>query len=1053
MRQTFLLLLALCFCLPSHAQRKKKKTATKQILPVSTFNADLYKGLKFRNIGPFRGGRSVAVSGVIGDPMTYYMGSTGGGIWKTEDAGISWHNISDGQLKTGSVGAIAVDKHNPNIVYVGMGEHPIRGVMTSHGDGVYKSTDAGKTWKHVGLEKSRHIAAVRIHPQNPDIVYVAVQGAAYGANVDRGVYKTIDGGQSWKKVLYIDDNTGAADLSMDSSNPAILYAGMWEHRRYPWHVKSGGPGSSIHKSMDGGATWTKLSKGLPPVMGKVAVDVSPANSKLVFANIEAEGEKGGVYRSDDGGESWKQTSKDRITIARSWYYTEIFAHPTNENEVYVLNAPVLKSIDGGKTFKTIAIGHGDQHDMWVNPANPKNMIVGNDGGATVTFNGGKTWSAQDNQPTVQFYRVIADNQFPYHVYGGQQDNSTVAIASRAQGGISWKDWYPVAGGESAFIAFDPDNPELIYGGTYHGIMSVYDSKTKMRKDIMAYPVIGLGMVPKDMKYRFNWNSPIVASPQDYSVMYHGGNKVLKTSDGGLSWEEISPDLTRNDKSKQGPGGIPFTIEGAGGENYNTISYLQVSKHSADVLWVGTDDGLVHVTKDGGKNWTNVTPSGIGESLINAIEVSPHDAGTAYIAVTKYKFNDFTPLAYVTTDYGATWKKITNGIAKEDYVRVVRADPKRQSLLYAGTETGLYISFNNGQKWQKLQLNLPVCPINDMTFADNDLVIATSGRGFWILDDLSALQQASTNLGNQKEVQIFQPKPTVRISFSSRGREAIVGKNPPSGVLIDYFLPMKVDTNDLKLEVFHQDGTLLRSYTNIKDKKFKVYPGGPRPAKVLPTKKGINRFAWDLRTASTPGVQGVFVNGTYQGAMVAPGTYTLRLTANGQVSETKATIIPDPRLDASPADYAAQQAIVQQIDAAVIEVHQSVNRMRKVKKQVNNLNSLLKEMEGVDSLQQAGKAVAQKISDWEEALIQRDQKTFQDVINFPNRLNSHFMNLKRKVDAHDPRVTKGAQQRLADLQAQWAQHKATLDSIINTDVAGFNQLFKEMNVPALILPKE
>ncbi len=1054
LKSTLLLLCCLAISFTASAQKKKKRSKKTALTTQATAtNPDLYKGLKFRNIGPFRGGRSVAVTGVPNDPLTYYMGSTGGGIWKTEDAGTNWKNISDGQLKTGSVGAIAVANSNHNVLYVGMGEHAIRGVMTSHGNGVYKSTDSGKTWKHMGLDRSRHIAAVRIHPQNPDVVYVAVQGAAYGANKERGVYKTTDGGVTWKQILYIDDNTGAADLSMDINNPAVLYAGMWEHRRYPWTVKSGGPGSSIHKSVDGGKTWNKLTKGLPEVMGKVAVDVSPANSNRVFANIEAEGEKAGVYRSDDAGKTWKQTSKDRVTIARSWYYIEIFAHPTNENEVYVLNAPVLKSIDGGATFKTISIGHGDQHDMWINKANPKNIIVGNDGGATVTFNGGQTWSTQNNQPTVQFYRVITDNQIPYHVYGGQQDNTTVAIASRGMGGITEKDWYPVAGGESAFLAFDPNNPELIYGGTYHGIMSVYDKKTKMRKDIMAYPVIGLGMIPKDMKYRFNWNSPIVASPQDYSVMYHGGNKVLKTADGGLSWEEISPDLTRNDKSKQGPGGTPFTIEGAGGENYNTITYLETSEHSADVIWAGSDDGLVHVTKDGGKNWNKVTPNGVGEALINAIDVSPHDAGTAYIAVTKYKFNDFTPMAYVTKDYGITWKKITNGIAKEDYIRVVREDPKKKGLLYAGTETGLYISHNNGQKWSRMQLNLPICPINDLTFADNDLVIATSGRGFWILDDLGVLQQASNSLATQKQAQIFQPKPSMRINYSSRRSSNSAGKNPPTGVLIDYYLPSDMDSSNVQLEVLDQTGTVIRSYSNKKVKKTKPYAGGPRPIKPIPSKKGISRIAWDLRTMPTPGVQGVFVNGTYNGAMVAPGKYTLRLTADGTVSETTATVTPDPRVKALPEDFAEQQVALKQIDAIIIEMHESVNRMRKVKDQVGNLNKLLKEMEGVDTLMHAGKAIATKISDWEDFLIQKNQKTFQDVINFPNRLNSDFMNLKGKIDQHDPRMTMGAKQRLNDLLVEWNTHKATLEDIVSNDVNAFNQLFAELKTPVLVIPKK
>jgi len=771
--KTICLVMILLMAMPVLAQRKKKNRKAQPLnIRNTAVNSDLYKGLKFRNIGPFRGGRSVAVTGVRGNPLLYYMGSTGGGIWKTEDAGLSWKNISDGQLKTGSVGAIAVAPSDPNVIYVGMGEHPVRGVMTSFGDGIYKSTDAGKTWTNIGLPLTRHIAAVRIHPDNPDVVYIAAQGAVHGPTKERGIYRTIDGGATWSKILYIDENTGAADLSMDPNNPRVLYAGMWEHRRFPWTVQSGGPGSGIYKSTDGGDNWEELTEGLPKEMGKVAVDVSPANSNRVFAN--------------------------RVTIARSWYYIEIFADPVNQDEVYVLNAPVLKSTNAGASFKRIPIGHGDEHDMWINPDNPQNIIVGNDGGATISFNGGKTWSTQENQPTVQFYRVITDNQFPYRIYGGQQDNSTVSIANKAQGGIGWKDWYPVAGGESAFIAFDADNPKKVFGGTYHGIMSVWDAETRSRKDIMAYPVIGLGMVPKDMKYRFNWNSPIVSSPQDPSVMFHGGNKVLKTTNGGMSWDEISPDLTRNDKTKQGVGGIPFTIEGAGGENYNTLSYLETSIHDANVLWAGSDCGLVHLTQDGGQNWSNVTPTGLGEVIVNAIDVSPHDPATAYIAATGYKFNNFTPMAYVTKDYGKTWTKITYGFEKDHFVRVVRADPKEPNLLYAGTEGGLYFSNNNGQQWHKFDLNLPVTPITDLTFQDNDLVVATSGRGFWVLDDLGAIQQSKGSVGTTDKVQLFTPKPSVKVSFGGRSRKANVGKNPEDGVLIDYYLPEAMDTADLTL---------------------------------------------------------------------------------------------------------------------------------------------------------------------------------------------------------------------------------------------------------------
>ena len=734
-----LLVIALVIPVNLTSQRRKKKNSTPSIV----LNDSMYSGLKWRNIGPFRGGRSVTSTGVVGQPMTYYMGTVGGGIYKTVDDGITWKNISDGQLNTGTVGAIAVSESNPNIVVAGMGEHAARGVMTSMGDGVYKSTDAGKTWKHIGLDETRHISDVIINPTNPDIIFVAAQGAQYGPSEQRGIYRSTNGGENWERVLYIDANTGASSLSMDMNNPLILYAAMWEHERYPWTIESGGPSSGIYKSTDGGTTWKQQKEGLPKEFGKAGISVSRANSELVFAVIEAEGTKGGVYRSDDAGKKWKQVNKDRINIARSWYYMEIFADPQDENVVYVLNAPVTKSIDGGRSFKPLATPHGDNHHLWINPQDNSKMINSNDGGANVSNNGGKSWSSQQNQATSQFYRVITDNLVPYNVYGGQQDNSAIAIASRTNdAGIDWKDWYSVAGCESAFLAFDPDNPEVVYGGCYQGIIEKWVKVSREGKPIKEYPELGLGKVPKDFKFRYNWNAPIISSPHDRNTIYHAGNVVFKTTDGGQNWDVISPDLTRNEKEKQGPGGGPFTNEAAGGENYNTLMYLTESTHEKGVLYAGSDDGLLHITKDGGANWENITPPNIGNGIINSIEVSPHNPAGAYITVMRYKSMDLKPYIFKTSDYGQTWSKITNGITdKHTFARVVRADKKKKGLLYAGTETGLYLSLDDGENWQKFQLNLPLVPINDLTIQDNDLVVATAGRSFWILDDVGAIQNS------------------------------------------------------------------------------------------------------------------------------------------------------------------------------------------------------------------------------------------------------------------------------------------------------------------------
>lgn len=1043
-----LLIFLLIFPAGTNAQRRKKQATT----PTIVLNDSLYSGLKWRNIGPFRGGRSVTSTGVVGQPMTYYMGSVGGGIYKTTDDGITWKNISDGQLNTGTVGAIAVAESNPNIVVVGMGEHAARGVMTSMGDGVYKSTDAGKTWKHIGLDESRHISDVIIHPTNPDIIFVTAQGAQYGPSQERGIYRSMDGGATWERVLFIDENTGASSLSMDMKNPLILYAAMWQHRRYPWKMESGGPSSGIYKSTDGGTTWKQLKEGLPKEFGKTGISVSRANPERVFAVIEAEGTKGGVYRSDNAGKKWTQVNKDRINITRSWYYMEIFADPQDENVVYVLNAPVTKSIDGGKSFKPLPTPHGDNHHLWINPNDNSKMINSNDGGANVSNNGGKSWSTQQNQATSQFYRVITDNLVPYNVYGGQQDNSAIAIASRTNdGGIDWKDWYSVAGCESAYLAFDPDNPEVVYGGCYQGIIEKWVKASREGKPIKEYPELGLGKVPKNFKYRYNWNAPIISSPHDRNTIYHAGNVVFKTTDGGHRWEVVSPDLTRNEKDKQGPGGGPYTNEAAGGENYNTLMYLVESPHEQGVLYAGSDDGLLHITKDGGANWANITPPNIGNGIINSIEVSPHDPATAYVAIMRYKSMDLKPYVFKTNNYGQTWTKITNGITdKHTFVRAVREDKKKKGLLYAGTETGLYISLNDGQNWQKFQLNLPLVPINDLTIQDNDLVVATAGRSFWILDDLGAIQNSFDLSQNLK---IAQPKSSYRIFGGSQDKPVPgLGQNPKSGVTIDYYLPSKLDSTELKLEVVH-NGKVIRTYTNQKPKGFKSWPGGPSKPKILPAKKGYNRFTWDFRTEALPSIEKVFVFGNSAGHRVGPGEYTLRMSLEDEVVETTATVLANPAIKGSKEDYTEQQGVLSTIDATVKEIHDAVNQMRSAKAQLKNYQKLLKDNDAANDLLEKGSALEKRITSWEENLIQPKQKTFQDVINFNNQLNADLLHLKGFVDVAEPKVTSGAKERLKDLLADWNTYQTEKNAIIGKEMKEFNTLFRTLNLPALILNEE
>jgi photosystem II stability/assembly factor-like uncharacterized protein len=1024
-----------------------QKSTNKSSAPGVVITDSLFHGLKWRNIGPFRGGRSVASSGVLGKPHTYYMGSTGGGVFKTTDSGITWESISDKFFKTGSVGAIAVSESNTNMVVVGMGEHAARGVMTSMGDGVYKSMDAGITWTHLGLEKTRHISDVVIHPTNSNIIYVTAQGAQYAPSKDRGIYRTLDGGNTWEKILSVNDSTGASSLSMDMTNPLILYAAMWQHLRYPWFMESGGEGSGLYKSIDGGDTWIKMKEGLPKVLGKSGISVSRANANRVFAVIEAEGEEGGVYRSDDAGKTWKQVNSDRVNIARSWYYMEIFADPQNEHVVYVLNAPVMKSIDGGKSFFDLPVPHGDNHHLWINPNDNTKLINSNDGGANISFNSGKSWSSQQNQATAQFYRVITDNLVPYNVYGGQQDNSAIGIASRTNdGGIDWKDWYSVAGGESAFIAFDPDNPETIYGGTIQGMITKWTKTSGEQKSIKEYPELGLGIAPKDTRYRYNWNAPIISAPHNRAIIYHAANVVLKTSDGGVSWMAISPDLTKNETEKHGQGGGPFTNEAAGGENYNTLTALVASEHEEGVLYAGSDDGLLHITKNGGETWENITPNGINDGIFNSIDISQFDPATAYVVIMRYKSMDLGSYIYRTNDYGQTWTKIVKGLDDPNgFARVVRADKKREGLLYAGTETGLYVSNDDGAHWQSFKLNMPNVPINDLIIQDNDLVAATSGRGFWILDDLAVLQ---TMGAKNKAVQLFQPKPSYLI-FGGSSKVLGEGQNPERGVTFDYYLDQAADSLDLILEVL-QNSKVIRTYTNKKQDDFKSWPGGPSKPKTLASKKGYNRFTWDFNRAELPAVNEVFVLGGLSGSSVAPGTYTLRLILEKDTLETSITILPNPAINSNPQDFVEQQEMLVSIENTIREMHESVNQMQSAKTQLDSYAKLLRDDDNAISLIEKGAALTERINTWEENLIQSNQKTFQDIINFNSKLNAQLIWLKSYINQADPKVTNGAKERFNDLMKDWQVYENERDAIVDTEMDAYNTLYKSLNIPALII---
>lgn len=1016
---------------------------------------DYFKPLKFRNIGPFRGGRSVTASGVVGDPMTYYMGTTGGGLWKTTDAGQRWNNISDGFFEMGSVGAVAVSTYNSNIIYVGMGEHAPRGVMTSYGDGVYKSTDAGKTWKHMGLKETHHISRIVIHPTNPDVVYVAAQGQLYGPNKDRGIYKSTDGGKTWKNTLFVNELTGAAELSMDANYPEIMYAAMWEHQRKPNMVVSGGPGSGLYKSTDAGETWTEMTEGLPEEKGKMAISVSPANSNKVYALIESDSnqDKGGLFVSNNAGKTWSMASGDNRLVQRAWYYIEVFTDPQDEDIVYVLSAPALRSLDGGKSWERLSGTHGDYHDLWINPKNSLNMVIANDGGAAVTFDFGKTWSSQVNMPTGQFYRINTDNLFPYNIYAGQQDYSSAMVANMSvgRGGITMSDFSPSAGGESAFLAFDPDNPRYVMGGSYLGTIDVLDMESKASTQVMAAPIQYLGREARNMKYLYNWNAPTLRSQHEENTFYHGAQLLLRTRDMGVSWEEMSPDLTRDIDAKQGNGGGPYTNEAVGAENYGTWAYVLESPHEAGVFYTGSDDGYVHITKDNGESWQNITPKNLGESLVNAIEVSPHDKATVYIATTKYKFNDHTPAIYKSTDYGQSWVSINSGIPTGAFTRVVREDPLRKDLLYAGTEKGLYLSWNGGKTWKPFQLNLPKTPITDIKIHDGDLIVATSGRAFWILDDLSMLSQYEPSA---KGMKLYRPNDAMNGSWYSRmsgditnfnGMNTLSGVNPANGMVLHYELPKLDDATALTLDILDASGKLVRSFSSEKDKDYVPHNGGgPRRAPTLPKKEGLNRFVWDMRTPILPGIPGAYIESRFRGHVVPPGTYTVRLKAGDNTKTVEGKIVAMPTYGTTPEQYGEYHSFMTDLEQRLTEMHKAVNSLYKVQGQ---LKEVLKDVTDT-TLKADGEKLLKDLDAWDKDMIQRKSKAYDDVENFPNKFTAEYLFLIDATNSTIPRVNQPSKNRKAELDAQWSSLKAKANTFMKTSIPEFNKKLWEAGIGAI-----
>ncbi len=1002
----------------------------------------LMKSLKFRQIGPFRGGRSAAVVGSKERPHTFFMGACGGGVWRTEDAGTTWKNISDGFFG-GSIGSIAIADSDPNVMYVGGGEVTVRGNV-SHGDGIWKSTDGGQTWSHAGLADSRHIPRVRIHPTDANLVYAAALGHLFGPNQERGVYRSRDGGTTWERILFANDEAGAVDLIMDPNNPRVLYASTWKIKRTPYSLESGGEGSGLWKSTDGGDHWTNITRhpGLPTgTVGIIGVTVSPLDSNRLWALVEAA--DGGLFRSDDAGKTWSNINADRNLRQRAWYYTRVFAGPKNIDEVYVANVQFWRSRDGGKSFSNIDTPHGDHHDLWIDPENDQRLIIADDGGAQVSFNGGATWSTYENQPTAQFYRVIADNHFPYRIYGAQQDNSTIRISHRSlSGSIGERDWESTAGGESGFIAPDPDDPEIVYGGSYGGDLTRFDHRTRQSRSIDVWPDNAVGRGAEELKYRFQWNYPILFSPHQPKTLYTAANVLFKTTDEGQSWTAISPDLTRNDQSKLGPSGGPITKDNTTVEYYCTIFSVAESTHEPGVIWTGSDDGLVHITRDGGTKWDNVTPTDLPEwAQINSIEIDPFEKGGAYIAATRYKLDDFRPYLYHTKDYGKTWSAISSGIDPKHFTRVVRADRKRAGLLYAGTENGMYFSWDNGQNWKPYQLNLPIVPITDLAIANDDLIVATQGRSFWIFDDLTRLHQWNPEITKQV-VHFFASRPVYRLAGGAGGDSLTRGQNVPEGIELRFWLRDKpADDANLKLEIVGSDGKAIRTFVPKPEKELQQLE--------LKVDAGINVTRWNLHHPPAETFDGMVLwGGGTQGPNALPGKYKARLSINDENREIDFEILKDPRLPTSDSDFREQFEFLIQVRDKLTEVHRAIKQIRDIRSQIDALNARLANDETLKPLVEQGTKLGEQLSEIEKALYQTESKSSQDPLNFPMRLNNRLSSLVNIAASAEARPTKQVVELRSELVKAIDEQLSKLKTLVDSDLQTLNGAIRERQIPPI-----
>jgi photosystem II stability/assembly factor-like uncharacterized protein len=1019
--------------------------------PAAIIDEKLFKGMQWRQIGPFRGGRALAVEGVVGEPDTYYFGAVAGGVWKTTDGGANWKPLFD-KADISSIGALAVAPSDHNVVYAGTGEAAIRG-NTTYGTGIYKSIDAGNTWKNIGLKDTQQTGALIVDPRNADVVLVAALGHAFGPNQERGIYRTTDGGKTWTKVLSKDENTGGIDVVFDPRNPNIVFAALWQARRQPWFFSSGGPGSGLYRSEDNGVTWKELKgNGLPEgILGKIGIAVSGADANRVYATIEAK--EGGLYRSDDAGQNWTRVNEDGRFRQRAWYFSKIYADPKSADTVYVLNTGAFRSVDGGKTFNLLPARHGDHHGLWIDPTNPNRIANANDGGASISTDGGKTWTTQNNQPTAQFYHVATDNAFPYHIYGAQQDNSNVGIASRTDSGtIGREDWFVAGGGECGFVVPDPRDWRIIYSNDA-GYAVRYDKNKEEAHDISPMPLDVSGHGAADLAHRFQWVSPLLLSPHNPDVLYTAAECVFKSTDQGNSWAQISSDLTRNDKSKQKPSGGPLTNDITSVEYYDTIFALAESPVKQGTLWAGTDDGLIQISTDDGQHWTNVTGKIPEWSTISIIDPSPHDGNAAYVAVDRHRLDDFKPYIYKTGDLGKTWTTIVNGIPDGAYVRAVREDPKHKGLLYAGTEIGVFVSFDDGAHWQPLQMNLPVSPIHDLVLKDDDLVVATHGRSFWVLDDLTPLRQLNAQSA-QTDFILYQPQTALRLHYPTEfDKRQPIGDNPPPGAIIDYYFK-SAPKDEVTLDLLDKDGKLVRHLSSKEKKEEEQPPEWPdrqERVKTIPAKDGMNRFAWDLRYDDPIQIPGAFYAGDGPvGPLVLPGDYQIKMTVAGKSQTAPLKVAIDPRTKGAEAGLQKQFALSQQVNDRISRLHQAVNEIREVKSQFQNLRKKFGEDQRLKPALDLAANIDKEMGKVEEQLIQVNMKGSEGNLAFPNMLNEAFDTFSHTIDFGDNEPTKpqlGVFQllstRLDEQLKKWEQLKAQALPEINAAI-------KKVDLPALII---